>query len=142
MPLEGASTVAEDHSEGVQLADQHITLPRLTSHGWRVTVLTAVALIGCVALAGLYVLRHYKVGYFADYQKGYAAVSPATSPGTEDPACDTAVRAAYPDIFAGLATDATWPQNAQAFYAGCVQKSEGQRADEWSMNGYLTSGRD
>ena len=95
-------------------------------------------------MAGLYVLRHYKVGYFADYQAGYAAVSPAatTGAGTNNPACDTAARAAYPDMFKALPADATWPQNAQAFYAGCSQKLAGQPADVWGMHGYLTSGRD
>ncbi len=143
VPLEGASTVAEDHPEGVQLTDKETTPPGSTSDGWRVPGLIAVALIGCVAVAGLYVLRHYKVGYFADYQRGYAAVSLGTSPGTgtPDPACYLAVQAAYPEALAG-ATGATWPQNAQAFYAGCVQKSQGQPLDVWTMHGYLTSGRD
>ena len=107
-------------------------------------MLIAVVLIGCLVVAGLYGLRHYKVGYFADYRAGYAAVSPATNPGTStyDPACDAAVRAAYPNTFEGLAADATWPQDAQAFYAGCSQRRAGQPADVWSMHGYLTSGRD
>ena len=125
-------------------ADQRTTPHPLARRGWRVPLLIAVVIFGFLALAGLFVLRHYKVGYFADYRAGYDAVSPATNPGsgTYDPACEAAVRAAYPATFKAIAADVTWPQNTQAFYAGCSQKRTGQPADVWSMHGYLARVRD
>ncbi len=144
VPIASASRSLEDHTGAVQLADQRTTPHASARHGWRVPLLIAVVLIGCLAVPGLFVLRHWKVGYFADYQAGYAAVSSATDQGggSYDTACDVAVRAAYPATFKAIAADVTWPQNAQAFYAGCSQKRKGQPADVWNMHGYLTSGRD
>ena len=119
------------------------TIPR-ARHQWTVPAVVVAVTVVVLGLAALFVWKHYKVMFFTDYRAGYASV--ATDPHRTDAydlaPCDVAVRAAYPEQTARLGANATWPQEMQAFYAGCSQKRWGQPADDWAMHTYLTSGRD
>jgi hypothetical protein len=107
-------------------------------------VVVVAATVAVLGMPALFVWKHYKVMYFADYRAGYASVvrDPNRTGAYDLALCDAAVQAAYPEKTAALAAGDTWPQEMQAFYAVCSQKRWGQPADPWAKHTYLTSGRD